>query len=70
MMKKRQKNLKRCQLCDFTTLWSLKKHMKHVHKGINKEVVMIKCQWDGCNYESHKNFTLDKHVKSHIGLQV
>ena len=32
----KQENLKRCSLCDFTTLWSLKRHMKRVHKESNK----------------------------------
>ena len=44
--------------------------MRHVHKGINKEVIMMKCQWKGCDYESHKNSSLDGHVRSsHEGFK-
>ena len=44
--------------------------MKHVHKGINKEVIIIKCQWQGCDYESHKDSSLEEHVKSsHKGFK-
>jgi hypothetical protein len=61
----RQRNLKKCGLCEFTTLWNLKKHIRNVHKG-----EMIKCQWDGCDYQSHRKSSLDEHIKTmHEGFK-
>ena len=61
----RQNNLKKCNLCDFTTHWSLNKHMRYVHKDDHKhKSVWVKCQWKGCDYKSHKNAYLDEHVIS------
>jgi len=61
----KQKLLKRCSLCDFTTLWSLNKHMRYVHKHDHKHKSdMMKCQWQGCAYETHQNSFLEEHVQS------
>jgi len=66
----RQNSLKRCPLCDFSTMWSLSKHMRYVHKDDHKHKgELMKCPWEDCDYITHRNPWFDEHMQEvHGGL--
>merc|ERR1719186_851153 len=57
----KQKYLKKCSMCDFTTLKArnLKQHIKYVHEG-----KMLTCDRDGCDFESTNKNSLQRHIRS------
>ena len=60
----RQNNLKRCSLCDFSTLWSLSKHMRYVHNDDHQHKGdLMKCLWKDCDYITYRNTRFDEHVQ-------